>query len=182
MVSMNPVTFNNYLSAKTTVSKANQLGKRSAKPQLLIVTVDSVESKAFILRSCTNLRKADPANHYHKIYVTPDLTPAQREANLQLRTKLEEMNKDGKAYVIKDGRIRLTACTMNEHFSKPLLHGSYPHSLQTHTISNQADFTSQAIFFNNTEGSSVLNSEPEPQTIVTLRVKSYQHQFSVSGK
>ena len=96
-----------YLGAKATVSKAIRLGKRSAKPRLLIVTVDSVEAKAFILilRSCTDLRKADPASHYHKIYVTPDLTPAQREANLQLRTKLKEMNKDGKSYVIKNGRI-----------------------------------------------------------------------------
>jgi len=97
--------FNNYLGAKTTVRKAIRLGKRSAKPRLLKVTVDSVEAKAFILRSCTNLRKADPASHYHKIYVTPELTPAQREANLQLRTKLKEMNKDGKSYVIKNGRI-----------------------------------------------------------------------------
>ena len=97
--------FNNYLGAKTTVSKAIRLGKRSAKPRLLKVTVDSVEAKTFILRSCTNLRKADPASHYYKIYVTPDLTPAQREANLQLRNKLKEMNKDGKSYVIKNGRI-----------------------------------------------------------------------------
>ena len=97
--------FNNYLGTKTTVSKAIRLGKKSAKPRLIKVTVDSVEAKAFILHSCTNLRKADPASHYHKIYVTPDLTPAQREANLQLRTKLKEMNKDGKSYVIKNGRI-----------------------------------------------------------------------------
>ena len=97
--------FNNYLGAKATVSRAIRLGKRSAKPRLLKVTVDSVEAKAFILRSCTNLRKADPASYYHKIYVTPDLTPAQREANLQLHTKLKEMIKDGKSYVIKNGRL-----------------------------------------------------------------------------
>ena len=97
--------FNNYLGAKTTVSMAIQLGKRSAKPRLLKVTVDSVEAKTFILRSCTNLRKTDPTSHYHKIYVTPDLTPAEREANLQLRNKFKEMNKDGKSYVIKNGRI-----------------------------------------------------------------------------
>ena len=87
------------------MSKAIRLGKRSTKPRLLKVTVDSVEAKAFILHSCTNLRKADPASQYHKIFITPDLTPAQRKENFQLRTKLKEMNKDGKVYVIKNGRI-----------------------------------------------------------------------------
>ena len=86
------------------MSKAIRLGKRSAKTQLLKVTVNSVDAKTFILRSCTKLRKADPASHYHKIYVTLDLTPAQKEANLQLHNKLKEMNKDGKSYVILDDR------------------------------------------------------------------------------
>ena len=91
---------NYYLGVKTTMLKAIRPGKRSAKLRLLKVTVDSVESKAFILPSCTNLRKADPAS---QIYVTPDLTPTQKEANRQLHTKLEELNRDGNTYVIKMG-------------------------------------------------------------------------------
>ena len=49
--------FNNhdYLKAKATVTKAVRLGKKSDKPRLLKVTVDSIETKAFILRNCTNL-------------------------------------------------------------------------------------------------------------------------------
>ena len=46
--------FNNYLGVKSTVSKAICLGKRSTKPQLLKVIVESVEAKAFILHSCTS--------------------------------------------------------------------------------------------------------------------------------
>ena len=95
----------NYLGAKASVTKAIRLGKRSVKPRLLKITVDSVESKAFILRNCTSLRKADPSSQYNKIYITPDLTPSEREANRQLRSKLKEMNKDGNCYKIKNGRI-----------------------------------------------------------------------------
>jgi len=53
--------FNDYLKAKATVTKAIRLGKKANKPRLLKVTVETVETKAFILRNCTNLRKADPS-------------------------------------------------------------------------------------------------------------------------
>jgi len=94
-----------YLGAKANVTKALRLGKKSDKPRLLKISVDSVESKAFILRNCTNLRKTEPSNRFNKIYITPDLTPAEREANRQLRIQLKEMNKDGNRYKIKNGRI-----------------------------------------------------------------------------
>ena len=86
------------MRAKATVTKAIRLEKKSEKPRLLKVAVNTVEPKAFILRNCTSLRKADPSSFYHKIYITPDLTPAEREANHQLRMKLKEMNKDGRLY------------------------------------------------------------------------------------
>ena len=99
-------TVNNYLKAEATITKAIRLRKKSNKPRLLKVTVDTVEVKAFILRNCTNLRKADPSSFYHKIYIIPDLTPAEREANRQLRLKLKEMNKDGRNYrKKKNGKI-----------------------------------------------------------------------------
>jgi len=106
--------------------------------------MDSVGAKAFILHSCTNLRKADPASHYHKIYATPDLTPAQREANLQLRTKLKEMNKDSKSYIIKNGEdsakeeLDFSSCTDN---TVNYTHSNYPQSTVAQTFPNQADST-----------------------------------------
>ena len=75
------------------------------KPRLMKVTVDTLESKAFILRNCTKLRSADQSSYYSNIYITPDLTPTEREANRQLRAKLDVLNKDGKQYKIKNGRI-----------------------------------------------------------------------------
>ena len=101
--------FNVYLGAKTTVTKALRLGKKTDKnadkPRLMKVTVDTLESKAFILRNCTKLRSADQSSYYSNIYITPDLTPTEREANRQLRAKLDVLNKDGKQYKIKNGRI-----------------------------------------------------------------------------
>ena len=91
--------FNVYLGAKATVTKALKLGKKSDKnadkPRLTKVTVDTVEAKAFILRNCTKLRSADQSSYYSNIYITPDLSPTQREANRQLQAKLDVLNKDG---------------------------------------------------------------------------------------
>jgi len=101
--------FNVYLGAKATVTKALRLGKKTEKntdkPRLMKVTVDTLESKAFILRNCTKLRSADQSSYYSNIYITPDLTPTEREANRQLRAKLAVLNKDGKLYKIKNGKI-----------------------------------------------------------------------------
>ena len=69
------------------------------------VTVDTLESKAFILRNCTKLRNADQSSYYSNIYVTPDLTSTEREANRQPRAKLDDLNKDGKQYKIKTEKL-----------------------------------------------------------------------------
>ena len=90
-----------YLGAKTKIIKAARLGKKFDKPRLLKITVDTVESKALILSNCTNLQKTEPSSHFNKIYITPDLTPTERETNCQLRTQLKEINKDGNCYKIK---------------------------------------------------------------------------------
>ena len=101
--------FNVYLGAKATVTKALRLAKKAEKntekPRLMKVTVDTLESKAFILRNCPKLRSADQSSYYNNIYITPDLTPTEREANRQLRAKLSVLNKDGKHYKIKNGKI-----------------------------------------------------------------------------
>ena len=101
--------FNVYLSANATVTKSIRLAKKtdknSNKPRLMKVTVDTLESKAFILCYCVKLRKADASSYYNNIFITPDSTPTEREANRQLRAKLDALNKDGKQYKIKNGKI-----------------------------------------------------------------------------
>lgn len=94
-----------FLGAKANVTKAIRLGKKCNKPRLLKISVDTLESKIFILRNSTNIRKANPSSPFAKVYITPDLTPAERETNNQLRLKLKDMNKGGNQYKIKNGRI-----------------------------------------------------------------------------
>ena len=96
------------------MTKTIRLGEKSNKPRLLKITVDTLESKIFILRSSTTIRKADPSSPFTKVYITPDLTPAEREVNNQLCLKLKKMNKGGNRYRIKKWENRGTrspSCT-----------------------------------------------------------------------
>ena len=109
--------FNVYLGAKATVTKALRLGKKTEKnidkPRLMKVTVDTLESKAFILHNCTKLRNVDQSSYYSNIYITPDLTPTEREPNRQLWAKLDDLDKDGKQYKIKNRKIVLRGINLS---------------------------------------------------------------------
>ena len=87
------------------VTNAVRLGKKSDKPRLLKISVDSVLSKASILRNCTKLRGKDVPQYLSKIFITLDMTIKERESNKVLRDQLTELNKDGKKYKIKNGKI-----------------------------------------------------------------------------
>jgi len=65
------------------------------------VTVDSEQSKASIIRNCTKLRGSGVPQSLAKVFITPDLTPKEREHNKSLRSQLAELNKNGKKYKIK---------------------------------------------------------------------------------
>ena len=68
---------------------------------MLKVTVDSEQSKAMVLRNCTKLRGKEIPQNLTKVFITPDMTPKEREKNKALRAQLAELNKDGKNYKIK---------------------------------------------------------------------------------
>ena len=62
--------FNVYLGAKTTVTKALRLGKKTEsadKPRLMKITVDTLESKVYILRNYTKFWSADQSSYYSNI-------------------------------------------------------------------------------------------------------------------
>ena len=99
--------FNQYLGIATSVSNATRLGKKGDKSRLLRVTVSSERDKAMILRNSIKVRSINGEEFLKKLYITPDLTPTEREQNKVLRTKLKEMNQQGRKYRIKNGRIVL---------------------------------------------------------------------------
>ena len=97
--------FQQYLGITTKIEKAFRLGKRGEKPRLKKITVASEHDKVAILRRCTKFRNIDNPKDVQKLYITPDLTPAEQEINRKLREDLREKNCDGNFYYIKNGRI-----------------------------------------------------------------------------
>ena len=99
-----------YLGISTKIEKAIRLGKRTdilstTKPRLLKITISSEQDKAKILCSCTKLSNCENPAEIQKLFITPDLTPREQEANKALRTELKELNKEQNLYRIKNGKI-----------------------------------------------------------------------------
>ena len=99
--------FNQYLGIPTSVSNATRFGKKGTKPRILRVTVSSERDKAIILRNYTKVRTMTGADYLKKLFITPDMTPMEREQNKALCSKLQEMNQEGNQYCIKNGLIVL---------------------------------------------------------------------------
>ena len=97
--------FDKHLGVSATIANPIRLGPKSDKPRLIRISVSSDREKANIPRNCTKLRGKDVPDPLCKVYICPDLTPKEREINKELRDQLKNMNKDGKVYQIKNGRI-----------------------------------------------------------------------------
>ena len=93
------------LSIPSNVTNAIRLGQKGAKPNLLKITLDSERSKVLILKNCTKLRDTDSPEYLKSVYITPDLTPKEKDTNKALRSKLNELNKDRKDFRIRNGKI-----------------------------------------------------------------------------
>ena len=76
-----------------------------AKPRLLKISLGTELEKAIILHNCTKLRDPKLSPVLHKVFITPDLTPKERESNKNLRAQLKEMNKGSRQFQIKNGQI-----------------------------------------------------------------------------
>ena len=69
------------------VSKATRLKQtKPDKPRLLLITLDNLSTKRNILQQATKLRKSTTWNN---VFISPDLTPKERELNRKLREELK---------------------------------------------------------------------------------------------
>ena len=85
---------------------AVRLGKRDpSKRRLLKVSVSSLSVKKSILHNSVKLRNKSDPDWMKKVFITPDFTPKEQEANRELRKWLAEMNGSGKVYQIKNRLI-----------------------------------------------------------------------------
>ena len=94
-----------YLGISTTVNNAFRLGKKSAKPRLLKLSLNNIQEKSAILKNKVKLRSSDNPSDVRKVFITPDFTPLEQRQNKALCQQLAAMNKDKKLYVIKNGKI-----------------------------------------------------------------------------
>ena len=69
----------------------------------MLITLDSLSTKQSILQQATKLRKSSTWNN---IFISPDLTPKERELNRKLRQELKaRKDADEKDLYIIRGRI-----------------------------------------------------------------------------
>jgi len=85
------------------VSKPTRLGVLKAnRSRLLRIEIKDLAAKKQILRNATKLRAS---SKWSNVYVSPDLTPKEREQNKLLREKLRARTAGEKDLYIKFGRI-----------------------------------------------------------------------------
>ncbi|XP_065911357.1 uncharacterized protein [Dysidea avara] len=99
--------FNQYIGVSASITNAIRIGKQGNKPRLIKVSLSSREETLTILRSRWNLRSKEHPSHVTKTFITPDLTPLEQQKSKQLRAELANLNKEGKRYRIKHGKIIL---------------------------------------------------------------------------
>ncbi len=89
------------------VTKLVRLGGRGqnqhAKPRLLLVTLDLPDRRRAILAAAKSLRHTEK---WSNIYISPDLTPTEREKDKQVRLEMKERRDAGeKTLYIRGGQI-----------------------------------------------------------------------------
>lgn len=72
------------------VKTCRRLGERGQEPRPLIVVLKTEEARRQILEKAPVLLESD----YHMVGVVPDLTPAQRKEEEEMRTEAERLNRE----------------------------------------------------------------------------------------
>ena len=86
------------------ISKCFRLGKpKNDKPRPLLVMLTDISAKRQILRNAKLLRNS---NSHKRVFISPDLTQQEREANKKLRNELQCRKQAGETnLIIKHGKI-----------------------------------------------------------------------------
>ena len=88
---------------QVTITKSVRIGKRvTGKDRMLLLTIDDFATKKRILGEAKNLRKS---NQWEGVFISPDLTPSEREEGKKLRDELRTRRARGERVIIRRGRI-----------------------------------------------------------------------------
>ena len=84
------------------ITNAVRLGKKTqgTKPHLLKISVSSIEDKRAMLHNKIHLHKENNPPHVKRIFISPDLTPAEQKKTKQLREELANLNKDDRKLLV----------------------------------------------------------------------------------
>lgn len=82
-----------------------RLGRRSSRPRPIKVICQSSRQRTDLLRSAYNIPKLDSDLGFRRIFIKPDLSPKEQEADRQLRRELKRRREGGERVVIRNGRI-----------------------------------------------------------------------------
>ena len=119
-------------------TKAFRVGKRvEDKPRLLIVSLESMDSKLEILKMAPQLRYL---TKWQRIYVTPDLSKKEREESKRLRAELSARRQAGEEHLtIRRGKIVKTNETepRPEHHPENTAHPPIPPTVNTEQMTTQ---------------------------------------------
>ena len=84
--------------------------KRSDKPRLLKVTLNTIQEKAMLLKNKLKLHLSSNPPPVCNVFITPDYTPLEQKKNKALRQQLADMHKVENIYTIKNGKIVWKTC------------------------------------------------------------------------
>lgn len=85
------------------VEEATRIGRNvGQRPKLLRLKCQSLDVKFDLLKRSKNLRKSA---QFSNVYINPDLTKLQRQADKALRAELKQRRNNGEKVVIHRGRV-----------------------------------------------------------------------------
>jgi hypothetical protein len=98
----------NMITVEVNVTATTRLGKRRDTPRPLRVVLESEEAKWSVLREAPKVRKVKTKKFDSaKIFLTPDQTKLEREADIKLRRELKEIRNQNpnEKFTIRRGKI-----------------------------------------------------------------------------
>ena len=95
------------------ITKAHRLGKpHNGKTRPLLITLSDDLSRRYILQNAKCLRSNTT---YKGVFISPDLTPKEREANKLLYQELKHRKEAGEAnLIIRKGKIITSTCSTSD--------------------------------------------------------------------
>ena len=96
----------NIPKGQTEITNCTRLGlmnhTHNQKPRPLLITLKTITMKRDILSKAKTLRTSV---QFNKVFIAPDMTPAEREQNRRLTAELKQRRQQGEYVIIKRGEV-----------------------------------------------------------------------------